>query len=93
MFTIWLDSVMGDRLLVMNQTDAALLQQLGLNLKAERARRNLTQERLVRLADLGPAQIVRMERGEMDTGITKYLRAARALEIDPAVLFQGMAAS
>lgn len=74
----------------METTDLDLLRQIGLNLKAERARRNLTQEALARLADLGSAQIARMERGEMDTGITKYVRVARALGIDPAELFHGM---
>lgn len=74
----------------METSEVALLQQIGLNLKAERARRNLTQEALARLAGLGSAQVARMERGEMDTGITKYLRVAKALEIDPAELFHGM---
>ena len=74
----------------MDTTDEALLRQIGLNVKAERARRNLTQEGLARVAGLGPAQIARMERGEMDTGITKYLHVARALDIDPAVLFHGI---
>lgn len=74
----------------MENRDVDLLRQIGLNLKAERARRNLTQEGLARLADLGSAQIARMERGEMDTGITKYLRVSKALKIDPAELFHGM---
>ena len=74
----------------MDTTDAALLRQIGLNVKAERARRNLTQEGLARIAGLGPALIARMERGEMDTGITKYLHVARALEIEPSALFHGM---
>lgn len=90
MFTFWMRSIAAGRLLLMLTTDAALLRQIGLNVKAERARRNLTQEGLARIAGLGPAQVARMERGEMDTGITKYLHVARALGIDPAALFHGM---
>lgn len=74
----------------MDTTDAKILQQVGLNLKAERSRRDLTQEAVARLSGLGPTQIARMERGETDTGISKYLRVARAIGMNPADLFFGM---
>lgn len=74
----------------METTDLDLLRQIGLNLKAERARRNLTQESLARLANVGSAQVARMERGEMDSGITKYLKLARALDVEPTELFRGI---
>lgn len=71
----------------MESTDSRLLLQVGLNLRAERARRNLTQETVARLSGLGPTQVARMERGETDSGISKYLRVARAIGIEPAELF------
>lgn len=41
-------------------------------------------------AGIGVAQAARRERGELDTGITKYVRVARALGLAPAVLLQGV---
>lgn len=70
----------------METIDAERLRQVGRNIRAERVRRDLTQERLADLADLGPAQIARMERGEMDTGLSKYLRVAEALNVEPGKL-------
>lgn len=75
----------------MDSTDMRVLQQVGLNLRAERARRNLTQETVARLSGLGPTQVARMERGETDSGISKYLRVARAIGIEPAELFVNFA--
>ena len=74
----------------MDNTDEKVLQLVGLNLKAERSRRDLTQEAVARLSGLGPTQIARMERGETDTGISKYLRVARAIGMNPADLFFGL---
>ena len=71
----------------MNDKDPVLVQ-IGLNMKAERARRNLSQEGLASLTGLGSALIARMERGEMDTGITKYLRVSKALQVDFVSLLQ-----
>ena len=67
-----------------------VLRQVGRNLKAERARRELTQEALAHLAGIGVAQLARMERGESDSGLTKYVKTAQALGIDPGVLLQGV---
>lgn len=65
-----------------------VLRQVGRNIRAERARREWTQEGLAHASGLGVAQIARMERGELDTGITKYIRVARALQVSPALLLQ-----
>lgn len=67
-----------------------VLRQVGRNIKAERARRELTQEALAHMAGVGVAQLARMERGETDSGLTKYVRVARALELDPSLLLQGV---
>lgn len=69
---------------------ADVLQQIGSNLRAERARRHLTQEAVARRSGLGVTQLARMERGETDTGISKYLRVAAAMGISPGELFQGV---
>lgn len=65
-----------------------VLKQIGRNIKAERARRDLTQEALAHASGVAVAQVARMERGESDTGISKYVRLARALNVAPALLLQ-----
>lgn len=75
----------------MDQTTAPeFLRRIGRNIKAERARRDWTQEALAHASGVGVAQVARMERGEMDTGITKYMRIASALGVPTATLLQGV---
>lgn len=71
----------------------AVLRHVGRNIKAERARRELTQEALAHAVGIGVAQLARMERGESDSGLTSYVRVARALDVEPALLLQGVARS
>jgi len=65
-----------------------VLKQIGRNIKAERARRELTQEALAHQSGVAVAQVARMERGESDTGISKYVLLARAMKVAPALLLQ-----
>ena len=81
---------MTDWLVTMDQTDAATLVKIGRNIRAERSRRDLTQEALARKAGLALTQVARMERGETDSGISKYLRLAAAIGMQPADLFYGV---
>lgn len=73
----------------MRATDPTdVLRQIGRNIKAERARREMTQEALAHASGVAVAQVARMERGESDTGISKYVMLARALDVTPALLLQ-----
>ena len=63
---------------------------IGRNIKAERARAGLRQDEVAHRAELGVAQYARLERGETDSGITKYVRVAQALEVELAVLLTGI---
>ncbi|KRC46315.1 MULTISPECIES: helix-turn-helix domain-containing protein [unclassified Nocardioides] len=74
----------------MEHLEAATLVQIGRNIRAERSRRDLTQEGVARRAGLATTQIARMERGETDSGISKYLRVAVAIGMSPADLFFGV---
>lgn len=78
--------------MAMDQSEAVgLLRQIGRNIRAERARREWTQEGLAPGAGgSGVAQVARTERGELGSGITKYVRVARALGLAPAILLQGV---
>lgn len=75
----------------MNDDEAAeILRKVGLNLRAERARRDWTQERLAAASGLSVSQIARMERGHRDARLTTVVRVAWALGIEPLVLFEGI---
>lgn len=63
---------------------------IGDNLRAERNRRGLSQEELARLSGLGTTQIARMERGESDTGVSKYIQVAWAMEVSPSTLMYSL---
>lgn len=65
-----------------------VLRRIGRNIRAERARRDLTQEDLAHQSGVAVAQVARMERGESDTGISKYVMLARAMNLTPALLLQ-----
>jgi DNA-binding XRE family transcriptional regulator len=71
-------------------TDQQLLIDIGRNLAAERARRGLSQEQVARSMGVLMQQYSKMERGEHDTGITKYVRAARAIGVPVSALFHGL---
>jgi transcriptional regulator with XRE-family HTH domain len=74
----------------MASTTADLLERIGSNLRAERVRRHLTQEAVARRSGMGVTQVARMERGETDSGISKYLRVAAAIGIEPTELLHGI---
>lgn len=74
----------------MDRDTSRILLIAGDNLRAERSRRGLSQEELAHRTGFGTTQIARMERGESDTGISRYVRAAWALGVSPRVLFQDL---
>ena len=63
---------------------------LGLNIKAERNRKELTQEKLAELVDLSPNSIVQIEKGrQIPNAINLYL-IAKVLEVDINDLYRGI---
>lgn len=74
----------------MDRRDAELLHAIGRNLAAGRARAGLTQEQVARSIGILGQQYQRMEHGRHDTGITKYVHAARAMDMPLAELFHGL---
>jgi len=73
-----------------SEATGQVLRLVGRNIRAERARRDLTQEGLAHAAGIGVAQLARMERGETDSGLSKYVVVARTLGVDLALLLQGV---
>lgn len=74
----------------MDRLDSELLAAIGRNLKAERSRRGLTQEDVARQIDMNPRQYSKLEVGAHDSGVTKYVRAARAIGMPLDELFHGI---
>jgi transcriptional regulator with XRE-family HTH domain len=65
-----------------------ILRRLGRNLRDARREAGLTQEQVAQRMDVKLTQYSRMERGEHDTGVTRYLDAAWAIGMPPAELFR-----
>jgi len=65
-------------------------EQLGQNVKALRKARDLTQEQLAAACDLHPTEISRLERGKREPRLGTLVRLARALEVLPAELLEGV---
>lgn len=76
--------------MAMNRESARIVQLVGDNLRAERARRGMTQEQLARLTGFNTTQIARMERGETDSGISKYVIVAWHLGVAPTELLRDL---
>lgn len=74
----------------MSKPPDQMLARIGANLRAERVRVGMKQEDLAYASELGTAQIARMERGEVDSGITKWVRVSHAIGVDVSTLFQGV---
>lgn len=73
-----------------DRRDSDLLIAIGRNLAAGRARADLTQEQVAQEIGMLGQQYQRMERGRHDTGVTKYVHAARAIGMPLAELFHGL---
>ena len=62
-------------------TDAALQQELGRRLAAERLARNLTQARLATQAGVSKRTVERLEAGSVGTQLSAFIRICRALDL------------
>lgn len=60
---------------------------------AERHRRRWSQDDLADASDVSLSTIQRMEQGDVDCGLSKYVRVARAMELRPAVIIDELEAS
>lgn len=70
--------------------DLSELRRLGDAIVAERGRRRMSQEDVASAADISLSTVQRMEEGRTDTGMSKYLRVARAIGV-PAERIVGSA--
>ncbi|MHB1537131.1 MAG: helix-turn-helix domain-containing protein [Solirubrobacteraceae bacterium] len=66
-------------------------QAFGQNIRRERERLELSQEALGFLCDLDTSEISRLERARRDPRLSTIVKVARALDISPARLLEGIA--
>ena len=74
----------------MDHRERELLRIVGRNLAAERARRGLSQDDVATRMGMQMQQYSKLERGEHDSGLTKYVAAAWALDITWEELLRGV---
>jgi transcriptional regulator with XRE-family HTH domain len=73
----------------MVRQDSVLLL-LGRNLRQEREKKELTQEKLAEIAEIDPTYVSGIERGLRNPGIKNVARLAKALGITTAELCKGV---
>jgi transcriptional regulator with XRE-family HTH domain len=66
-------------------------QTFGQNVRRERERMELSQEALGFLCDLDTSEISRLERARRDPRLSTIIKVAKALEVAPARLLDGIA--
>lgn len=69
-----------------------ILASLGRNLRREREKKTLTQEKLAEIAELDPTYVSGIERGLRNPGIRNVAKLAKALGITTSQLCKGVEA-
>jgi transcriptional regulator with XRE-family HTH domain len=69
---------------------ARLLRAFGAKLRAARERRNLSQERLARIADVHRTHVSALELGQREPSLTTLLILADRLGLEPGALLEGL---
>jgi len=64
------------------------IRDFGMNLRALREERNLSQTKLEAIAGLSKNQVWRIENGEVNTTISNLKLLAEALDVDVSLLFE-----
>lgn len=64
------------------------LKNLGINIKSERLRKNLSQERLAELTNISRNSVSLIETGKFNPTILKVIDIARVLDVDVNILIK-----
>ena len=64
------------------------LKNLGINIKSERLRKNLSQERLAELTNISRNSVSLIETGKINPKILKVIDIARVLDVDVNILIK-----
>jgi len=63
---------------------------IGLRIKKIRTESKLTQEQVAWEAGIEPMQLSRIERGVINTSISHILAIAKAMNVKPSAIFEGL---
>ena len=66
------------------------LKLIGINIKAERLKNNLSQEQLAELTNISIPTISLIETGKQNTSILNIIEIAKALDVDINILIKGV---
>ena len=66
------------------------LKLIGINIKAERLKKNLSQEQLAEMTNISIPTISLIETGKQNTSILNILEIASALDVDVSSLVEGI---
>lgn len=66
------------------------LKLIGINIKAERLKKNLSQEQLAEMTNISIPTISLIETGKQNTSILNILEIAKALGVDVSTLVEGI---
>lgn len=69
-----------------------VLRAFGLSIKTQREAKGFTQETLAEKADLDRTYLSDVERGTRNLGVKNIVRIAKALDVTPAKLMEGVGA-
>ena len=72
----------------LSREEKLFIRDFGMNLKALREERNLSQTKLEAIAGMSKNQIWRIENGEVNTTISNLVLLAKALELEIPELFE-----
>ncbi len=73
---------------VNTMTETSKLKNLGINIKSERLRRNLSQEQLAELTNISRNSVSLIETGKINPTILKVIDIAKVLNVDINVLIK-----
>ena len=71
----------------LSREEKLFIRDFGMNLRALREERNLSQTKLEAIAGLSKNQVWRIENGEVNTTISNLVLLAKALDLDISELF------
>lgn len=72
----------------LSREEKLFIRDFGMNLRALREERNLSQTKLEAIAGLSKNQVWRIENGEVNTTISNLKLLAKALDVDISQLFE-----
>ena len=79
--------------MALSPRDKQALRVVANTIVAERNRRRWSQDDLADASEVSLSTIQRMEQGDVDCGLSKYVRVARSMELRPSLILDELGAT